>query len=126
MRRQFLGLLMACLAPLPPAAAAEDERVVPDPVGTWHGELTRSEGEGKPLQVVLRLRQDKSGYLATLDGLRRDLRNLKIDSLIFIEDVISFQVPQVGGRFAGNIYGDSIRGTWSQGDESRPLIFYRE
>jgi hypothetical protein len=126
MHRFLLAMLLACLVPLPRASAAEEERLQPDPVGTWRGELAGSTGDGKSLQVVLRLRQDASGIIATIDGLGRELRNLKIESLSLIEDVLSFQVPQVQGRFAGNVYGDSIRGTWSQGDESRPLIFFRD
>jgi hypothetical protein len=108
--------------------AAEDEIPAPfEPVGDWRAELGRGETPHvNPLQVVLRIRQGKEGYTATLDGLGQNLRNLKVEGLSLIEDVLSFQVAPVQGRFAGNFYGDSLRGTWSQGDESRPLIFFRE
>jgi hypothetical protein len=125
MRRKLFLCLMVFLMPAV-GAAADDDRLVPDPVGIWRGELDRGDHAGKPLLVVLRLRSSAEGYAATIEGFGLDAGNSRVQNLSLIEDVLSFQVPQVQGRFAGNVYGDSIRGTWSQGDESRPLIFFRD
>ena len=45
-----------------------------------------------------------------------------------IEDVLSFQIPQSGARYAGNFStdGDVIRGNWSVDDASTPLILQRD
>jgi hypothetical protein len=121
-------LLALVLLPGMSVVAADDVAAEsPEPAGMWRGELDPVEGlRTKPLQLVLHIRHGKEGYLATLDGLGPNLRNLKVESLILVEDVLSFQVPEVNARFAGNFYGDSLRGTWSQGDEPRSLIFYRD
>jgi hypothetical protein len=131
MRHLMLALLMVpMLLAMPGANAAQDSAEPPEPpepAGMWRGELDPVEGlRAKPLQLVLHIRHGREGYLATLDGLGPNLRNLKVESLILVEDVLSFQVPEVNARFAGNFYGDSLRGTWSQGDEPRSLIFYRD
>lgn len=112
-------LLVLVLLPDARLLAADEPPEPPDPVGTWRGEL-------KPLQLVLRIRQENGGYTATIDGFGAGQRNLKVENLILVEDVVSFQVPLVEGRFAGNVYGDSIRGIWSRGEESRTLIFFRD
>jgi len=115
------------LSGMPVPAADDSAAEPPEPAGMWRGELDPPEGlRAKPLQLVLHIRHGKEGYIATLDGLGGNLRNLKVEGLILVEDVLSFQVPEVNARFAGNFYGDSLRGTWSQGEEPRSLIFYRD
>lgn len=128
MRHLLLALLLVpMLLARPQAGAAEDTAEPPEPAGMWRGQLDPPEGlRAKPLQLVLHIRHGKEGYLATIDGLGPALRNLKVEGLILVEDVLSFQVPEVNGRFAGNFYGDSLRGTWTQGEEPRSLIFYRD
>jgi hypothetical protein len=119
---------MLLLLPLAAHAPAAEERPAPpEPLGTWRGELEQGNGpSATSVQLVLHIRQGEGGYAATLDGLGGTLRNLKLENLVLVEDVLSFQVPQAGGRFAGNFYGDSLRGTWTRGEESWPLIFFRD
>ncbi len=126
MRRRFLALLLPALLPSLGALAAEDLGP-PNPLGTWRAELERSTGPGvRPQSLVLRVRQGKDGLGATLEGLGTKPHGVAVANLILVEDVLSFQVPEVAGRFAGNIYGDSVRGIWSEGEQSWPLIFYRD
>jgi hypothetical protein len=125
-------LVVPLLTPSASSLAAEDhESAGPaNPLGVWRGELQRQpNARVAPLQIVLRIRQGQDGQLiATLDGLWRNQRNLVVDNLSFIEDVLSFQIMRVQGRFAGNFspVGDSLRGMWSEGDESWSLIFFRD
>ena len=113
--------------PLLGAVAAQDRALDPEPIGTWRGELAQAEGAGaRSLHLVLHIRQHADEFSGTLDGFGPELRNLKLESLVLVEDVLSFQVPQVDGRFAGNFYGDSLRGTWTRGEESWSLIFFRD
>lgn len=131
MRRLLLALLLLpLLAVAPCGSGAEDDSgaAPPEPLGVWRAELEGSAPpRTTPRQVVLRIRQGRDGRLAaTIEGLAGGARSLKVENLILIEDVLSFQVPQVDGRFAGNFYGDSLRGNWSQGEGSRALIFYRD
>lgn len=128
MERRWIVVVLAMLPFACPTRAGEAEAGPPDPVGVWRGELEQAGGSGPPLLLVLRVRNDRAGLSATLDGLGATLRNLDVENLTFIEDVLSFQLPQAGIRFAGNFspVGDSLRGIWSQGEESRPLIFFRD
>ncbi len=128
MRRLILALLLVPLLLAAPGANAAEERAdPPEPAGMWRGQLDPAEGlRARPLQLVLHIRHGKEGYIATLDGMGGNLRNLKVEGLILVEDVLSFQVPEVSARFAGNFYGDSLRGTWTQGDAPLSLIFYRD
>jgi hypothetical protein len=138
MRRICWSLLLsALLLPVPGtgraanAADAQNEPAEPahepaEAAGVWRGEL---EVDGRTLNLVLRVRRGGGGVLTgTLDGLGPALRNLPVTSLIVIEDVLSFQVPQVLARFAGNFAseGEAIRGNWSQDDRALPLILYRD
>lgn len=129
MRLPTLALLVVpLLSPSVTSFAAEDHEVA-NPIGVWRGELQRQTDSRAPLQIVLRIRKDKGGQLiATFDGLSRNHRNLKVENLIVVEDVLSFQINQVQGRFAGNFssVGDSLRGRWSEGDDSWPLILFRD
>ena len=128
MRRMFSALLpLLLLFSQLGQVAAQDRALVPEPIGTWRGELAQGEGQGaKALRLVLHIRQGAEDYTGTIDGFGPELRNLKLESLVLVEDVLSFQVPQVDGRFAGNFYGDSLRGTWTRGEESWSLIFFRD
>lgn len=132
MDRRWIVLLLVSLpfafACASLAAGAEAEAGPPDPVGVWRGELEQEGGSRAPLQLVLHVHSGKEGLSATLDGLGATQRNLRVENLTFIEDVLSFQLPQAGVRFAGNFspVGDSLRGTWSQAEDSRPLIFFRD
>jgi hypothetical protein len=120
MRRMLLALLLVpVLLASEIAPAADDERPQPQPVGVWRAELGS-------LKLVLHIARGTGGYTGTLDGVDSKLHNLKVETLSLVEDVLSFQVPEVDGRFAGNVYGDSIRGTWLQGEEPRALIFFRD
>jgi hypothetical protein len=124
-RRLALLLLLPLMALGIQAISAEDsEKAPPEPAGTWRAEL--EQGSAKR-SLVLSLQLAKDGRLnGTLEGLGGDLRRLTVVNLILVEDVLSFQLPQANTRFAGNFYGDSLRGTWSEGENSRTVIFFRD
>jgi hypothetical protein len=120
------ALALVALALLPgtrPSVAAPDD--APHAVGTWQGVL---EAGTQRLRLVVRIRRDASGALTdTLDSIDQGARGLPLDAITLVEDVLSFQLIQLGGRYAGNFYGnDTIRGIWSQGQNSLPLILRRD
>ncbi len=79
------------------------------------------------LRVVVHIQRAAGGELTgTLDSIDQGARALPLDAITLIEDVLSFQLTQLGARYAGNFYGnDTIRGVWSQGQNSLPLILRR-
>lgn len=120
---------MACCLVTGGVVASEEDKVEPpDPVGVWRGELEQPGAGSVPaLRLVLRIRHGSAGQLAaTLEGLVRGQPAIELESLVLVEDVLGFQVPQADARFAGNFYGDSLRGTWTRGEVSQALIFYRD
>jgi hypothetical protein len=107
------------------AAAAEDPNDAPRAEGTWQGTL---EFSGQRLRMAVRIHRGAGGVLTgTLDSIDQRATGLPLDAVSLTEDVLSFQVTQIGARYAGNFYGaDTIRGVWTQGLNSVPLILQRD
>jgi hypothetical protein len=117
-------LALAWLVAMDCAVAAEDADA-PRAEGTWQGTL---EFPGQRLRLVAHLRRAPDGTLiGTLDSIDQRATGLPLDAVSLIEDVLSFQIAQIGARYAGNFYGeDSIHGVWTQGLNSVPLVLTRE
>jgi hypothetical protein len=105
------------------AVAAEDVNDAPRAEGTWQGAL---ELGGQRLRLIAHIRRGPDGLTGTLDSIDQQATGLPLDAVSLTEDVLSFQITQIGARYAGNFYGnDTIRGVWSQGLNSLPLILRR-
>lgn len=105
------------------AAAADAD--TPRAEGTWQGTL---EFSGQRLRLVAHIRRGADGMLTgTLDSIDQRATGLPLDAISLVEDVLSFQIAQIGARYAGNLYGeDSIHGVWTQGLNSLPLVLTRD
>jgi hypothetical protein len=105
-------------------AAANDATDAPRAEGTWQGVLELS---GQRLPLLVHIHRGADGVLVgTLDSIDQHVTAMPLDAISVTEDVLSFQVTQIGARYAGNFYGDdTIRGIWSQGPNSLPLILRR-
>jgi hypothetical protein len=116
-------LALAWLVAMDSAVAAEDADT-PRAEGTWRGTL---EFSGQRLRLVAHIRRAPDGTLiGTLDSIDQRATGLPLDAVSLIEDVLSFQIAQIGARYAGNFYGeDSIHGVWTQGLDSLPLVLTR-
>lgn len=92
--------------------------------GLWTGELQQS---GKEQRIQVRLHRDGDALTGTLNLIAQGAKDLKLDAVSVTEDVLSFQVIALDGRFAGSFSssGDEIRGTWTQASNSRPLRLFR-
>lgn len=121
----LLWLVLCLGAGFAVAAAAEDANDAPRAEGTWQGTL---EFSGQRLRLAAHIRRGAGGMLTgTLDSIDQRATGLPLDAVNVTEDVLSFQVTQIGARYAGNFYGaDTIRGVWSQGLNSVPLILQRD
>ena len=118
-------LALVWLVAVAGAAAAADADDAPRAEGTWRGKLEYS---GQHLRLVVHIRRGPDGTLAgRLDSIDQRATGLPLDAISLTEDVLSFQIAQIGARYAGNFHGeDSIHGTWSQGSNTLPLILRRE
>src|SRR5262245_49465245 len=97
-----LFALQFCMAA--PAMAASEENDAPRAEGTWQGALELS---GQRLRLVVHIHRGPDGALAgTLDSIDQRATGVPLDAINLTEDVLSFQITQIGGRFAGNFHGD--------------------
>jgi hypothetical protein len=105
-------------------AATDNANDAPRAEGTWQGTL---ELRGQRLRLIAHIHRGPDGLTGTLDSIDQRATGLPLDAVTLTEDVLSFQITQIGARYAGNFYGDdTIRGVWSQGPDSLPLILRRD
>ncbi|HXC59626.1 MAG TPA: hypothetical protein VN645_09925 [Steroidobacteraceae bacterium] len=125
-RFQLGAVTLICCALLGPSLTAADlaQESQLRAEGLWTGELQQS---GKDQRIQVRLHRDGDLLTGTLNLIDQGARDLKLDAVSVTEDVLSFQVYALDGRFAGSFSssGDEIRGTWTQASKSRPLRLFR-
>ncbi len=68
--------------------------------GLWTGELQQS---GRDQRIQVRLHRDGDLLTGTLNLIDQGARDLKLDAVSVTEDVLSFQVYALDGRFAGQL-----------------------
>lgn len=125
-RFQWGAATLICCAllgsPLTAADVAQESQLRAE--GVWSGEYQQA---GKDQRIQLRLHRDGDRLTGTLSLIDQGASNLKLDAVSVTEDVLSFQVYAVDGRFAGSFSssGDEIRGTWTQASKSGPLRLLR-
>ena len=86
--------------------------------GEWKGSLMGQ------LPLVLHLDVDAKGALTvTMDSPSQGANGLAGANVKLDEASLSFDIPSVGGNYAGTVSADgkTISGTWSQGGHSMPL-----
>jgi|TARA_B100002003_G_scaffold211598_1_gene208108 hypothetical protein len=114
-----LALLLTGLAP---AGATVQQ----DVVGDWHGTLETSNlGD---LSVIFHVSQTDDGLAATMDIPAQGAFDIPLDRVVFDPPKIELEISSVGGRYGGyigEVDGDTMTGTWSQGPESLPLTLER-
>lgn len=96
------------------------------PQGTYSGTLQAGEAQ---LHLLLHLSKGTNGSLrATLDSLEQGVFAIEANSASFANFNLKLELSSVGARFEGKVSPDHeiIRGNWSQGNASIPLIFRRE
>jgi len=92
-------------------------------LGTWEGTL---DANGKMLRLVLTLANGPKGATGTLVSV--DQNNVEIPVTRITEEGsrVKLVVTMVSGGFEGDVKGDEIAGTWTQGPGSLPLVFKRK
>jgi pimeloyl-ACP methyl ester carboxylesterase len=111
-------IALAAVASVAPAKGATGERVV----GTWQGTL-----EGA-LRLVIHLERGAGGSLeGRMDSPDQGAMGLPIDTLVFANDSLRFEMRAIRGDYAGrmSVTGDSIDGRWRQSGQSFPLLLAR-
>ena len=92
-------------------------------VGTWEGPL---DIQGKVLRLAFKLaRQGDGTGGGTLISVDQGGVGIPIAAVIQEGTKVRLLTPTIVGAFEGELKGDELRGTWSQGPGSWPLVLKR-
>jgi hypothetical protein len=94
--------------------------------GTWNGVL---EVSGVQMRLVVRLRNEADGTsTGTVANLDQGNVEIPIGRITLEGPSLMFDVPVVGGRYAGSVNAASteVAGTWTQGGIDAPVTFRRD
>ena len=91
-------------------------------LGTWEGAL---DVQGKTLRLVLTLSNGPDGGIGKLVSVDQNNFEMPVTSIAEEKTHLKLAVAMVSGGFEGEIKGDEISGTWTQGGGSLPLVFKR-
>lgn len=95
----------------------------PEPAGDWLGRL---ETGVLRLRLLLHISRTTGGpWRATFDSLDQNASGIPIAAVTIEGGHLRLDVPVAHASYEGDVRGDSIAGTWTQGGASLPLVFDR-
>jgi pimeloyl-ACP methyl ester carboxylesterase len=103
--------------------AAACSAQAPSIVGDWRGSLR---APGSELRLALHVTKSADGSLhATLDSLDQGALGIPVSAIEVKDGHVTLEVAAVAGSYSGtfNADGTEITGTWTQGGNSRALVF---
>ena len=89
----------------------------PSVVGDWSGEI-----QGTGLSVVFHIVEAEGGLSSTLDVPAQGAAGVPTASTTLAGDSLTITLPQIGGRYDAVADDGEIRGMWTQGGGSLPLV----
>jgi hypothetical protein len=104
------------------AAVQKNPAVSKGLLGTWEGAL---DVQGKTLRLVLTLTNGPDGAVGKLVSVDQNNFEMPVTSIAEEKTRLKLAVAMVSGGFEGEIKGDEISGTWTQGGGSLPLVLKR-
>ncbi|HEX8491937.1 MAG TPA: alpha/beta hydrolase [Pyrinomonadaceae bacterium] len=93
--------------------------------GSWQGMI---EAGSTRLRVILKLIKASNGtFKATLDSPDQGATDLPIDTVVFKDNMLRFEMKKLSAEYEGTLSRDGLQilGTWKQGGQSLGLIFRR-
>ena len=104
--------------------AAKSTAVAKDMEGTWEGALETP--DGRKLRLRVKLANGADGIATgTLSSLDQGAMDMPLSTITQKGSVITLELKMVGGAFNGDVKGDELVGTWTQGPGSLPLTLKR-
>jgi hypothetical protein len=104
------------------AAVQKNPAVSKGLLGIWEGAL---DVQGKSLRLVLTLANGPDGATGRLVSLDQNNFEMPVTAIAEEKSRLKLTIDMVSGGFDGEIKGDEIPGTWTQGGASLPLTFRR-
>jgi uncharacterized protein len=92
-------------------------------LGTWEGTL---DVQGKSLRLVLTLANGPDGATGKLVSLDQNNFEMPVTTIAEEGSRLKLTISMVSGGFDGELKGDEIVGTWTQGPGALPLTFKRQ
>ena len=109
-----------------PGAEAKPRTPKPSDIdGDWEGSL---DAGGQTLQVVLHITTYEDGMSAKLDSPNQNIKGAPVSTIQRDGTKLKFEMKQFAGTFEGTIDKDlkTIKGDWSQGGGSLPLVLKKK
>ena len=91
-------------------------------LGTWEGTL---DVKGTMLRLVLTLANGPDGATGTLVSVDQNNFEMPVSKITSEGSHVKLAITMVSGGFEGDVKGDELAGTWTQGPLSLPLVFKR-
>jgi hypothetical protein len=91
-------------------------------LGTWEGAL---DIKGTPLRLKLVLANGADGAIGTLYSLDQGNVEIPVTAISVQGPRLKVTVAMISGGFEGDVKGDEIAGTWTQGPATFPLTLKR-
>jgi hypothetical protein len=91
-------------------------------LGTWEGTL---DVKGTMLRLVLTLANGPDGATGKLVSVDQNNFEIPVSKITEEGSRVKLVITMVSGGFEGDLKGDEIAGTWTQGPLSLPLVFKR-
>ncbi len=90
--------------------------------GSWKGDL---EFSGRTMDIVVTFQKTGEVWSGTLSSQKQQLKDIAISNILITNSELTFDVPLAGGKWAGRIASDSLKGNWIQGPFKAQLNFGR-
>jgi hypothetical protein len=92
-------------------------------LGTWEGAL---DVKGTTLRLVLTLANGPDGATGKVVSVDQNNFEIPVSRITEEGSRLKLAITMVSGGFEGDVKGDEIAGTWTQGPLSLPLVFKRK
>jgi hypothetical protein len=92
-------------------------------LGTWEGTL---DVKGTMLRLVLTLANGPDGATGTLVSVDQNNFEIPVSRITEEGSRVKLAITMVSGGFEGEVKGNELAGTWTQGPLSLPLVFKRK
>jgi pimeloyl-ACP methyl ester carboxylesterase len=114
MKKVFLSLIVMAMTGISVVAQGFQ--------GSWNGTL---QAGAMKLRLVFHVENKNGTYTATMDSPDQGAKGIPVTSVDAENDTITLKVAPIMMAYTGTLSGDTIRGTFTQGGQSFPLILAR-
>ena len=90
--------------------------------GAWEGAMQLG---AVRLRLVAKIRRAAAGWVATVDSLDQNARDIPVGAVTVHGDSLKLDLPQINARYEARVAGDKLAGSWTQNGHAWPLDLTR-